>query len=139
LGEESRLKQKDPLRFPSRKLSGPKDLNHQKSKIMTQDKDTELKAFFDQMKEKDQSLAIPVFPELVKTRSINWWIPLGIAASLMIGFLLLPQEEIISEPPAEVIIITLQQDENQEPQILIEEKTYLETWESPTSSLLAEY
>lgn len=99
----------------------------------------DIQAFFDQMKEKDRNLTIPEFPELVKSRSINWWIPLGIAASLMIGFLLLPQEEIISEPPAEVIIITLHQDENHEPQILIEEKTYLETWESPTSSLLAEY
>jgi hypothetical protein len=106
---------------------------------MTQDKDTELKAFFQGMKAKDQNLPIPVFPELVKTRSINWWIPLGIAASLMFGFLLLPKESTIAEPPADVIIITLQQDENQEQQILIEEKTYLETWESPTSSLLAEY
>jgi hypothetical protein len=106
---------------------------------MTQDKDTELKAFFDQMKEKDQNLTIPEFPEAVKTRSINWWIPIGIAASLMLGFLLLPQEEMITEPPAEVIVITLQNDENKEQQILIEEKTYLETWESPTSSLLAEY
>ena len=99
----------------------------------------DIQAFFDQMKEKDQNLTIPEFPEVVKTRSINWWIPIGIAASLMIGFLLLPQEEMITEPPAEVIVITLQQDENHEPQILIEEKTYLETWESPTSSLLAEY
>lgn len=106
---------------------------------MTEDKDNELKAFFQGMKEKDREIIIPEFPETVKTRSINWWIPIGIAASLMIGFLLLPQEEMIAEPPAEVIIITLQQDENHEPQILIEEKTYLETWKSPTSSLLAEY
>jgi hypothetical protein len=103
------------------------------------DSTRDIQAFFDQMKEKDQNLTIPEFPEVVKPRSINWWIPIGIAASLMIGFLLLPQEEMITEPPAEVIVITLQQDENHEPQILIEEKTYLETWESPTSSLLAEY
>ena len=103
------------------------------------DSTRDIQAFFDQMKEKDQNLTIPEFPEVVKTRSINWWIPIGIAASLMIGFLLLPQEEMITEPPAEVIVITLQQDENHEPQILIEEKTYLETWQSPTSSLLAEY
>lgn len=106
---------------------------------MTQDKDRELKAFFQGMKEKDREILIPEFPELVKTRSLNWWIPLGIAASLTIGFFLLPKENIIADPPAEVIIITLQQGENQEQQILIEEKTYLETWESPTSSLLAEY
>lgn len=106
---------------------------------MTQDKDTELKAFFQGMKEKDQNLTIPEFPELIKSRSINWWIPLGIAASLLLGFLLLPKESTVADLPAEVIVITLQQNENQEQQILIEEKTYLETWESPTSSLLAEY
>ncbi|WP_111671578.1 hypothetical protein [Algoriphagus litoralis] len=99
----------------------------------------DIRAFFDQMKAADQNLTIPVFPEKVITRSIKWWIPVGIAATLMLGYLLMPQEEIIAEPPAEVIIITLQQDENHELQILIEEKTYLETWESPTSSLLAEY
>lgn len=99
----------------------------------------DIQAFFDQMKEKDQNLIVPEFPKMVKSRSINWWIPIGIAASLMIGIFLLPKESAIAEPPAEVIIITLQQGENQEQQILIEEKTYLETWESPTSSLLAEY
>lgn len=106
---------------------------------MTQDKDTELKAFFQGMKEKDREILIPEFPEVVKSRSLNWWIPLGIAASLLLGFFLFPKENIIAEPPAEVIVITLQQDENQGQQIFIEEKTYLETWESPTSSLLAEY
>lgn len=99
----------------------------------------EIQALFDQLKANDQKLSIPEFPEVVKTKSINWWIPLGIAASLVFAFFLLPKESPIPEPPVEVIIITLQQDENQEPQILIEEKTYLETWESPTASLLAEY
>lgn len=99
----------------------------------------DIQALFDQMKASDQYLTIPEFPDVAKTRSINWWIPVGIAASFLLGFFLLPQKETIAEPPAEVIVITLQQDENQEPQILIEEKTYLETWQSPTSSLLAEY
>ena len=101
--------------------------------------DKELRDFFQAMKEKDLEIPTPDFPVVAKVRAINWWIPMGIAASLLLGFLLYPKEETIAEPPAEVIIITLQQDENQEPQILIEEKTYLETWESPTSSLLAEY
>jgi hypothetical protein len=99
----------------------------------------DVKAFFDLMKEKDQNLTIPEFPEVVKTRSINWWIPMGIAASLLLGFLLFPKENTEPEAPVDVIIITLQSNENHEQQILIEEKTYLETWESPTSSLLAEY
>jgi hypothetical protein len=139
LGEESGLKQIDPLRFLSRKLSGLKDSSNQKRKIMIQDKDTELKAFFQCMKEKDGEIPTPDFPEVARARTVNWWIPMGIAASLLLGFLLFPKQESIPKAPVDVIIITLQQGENQEQQILIEEKTYLETWESPTASLLAEY
>jgi hypothetical protein len=106
---------------------------------MNIDKDPELNAFFQSLKEKDQTIPTPEFPEVVKPRSISWWIPLGIAASLALGFFFWPSEEAVPEPPAEVIIITLQENENQEQQILIEEKTHLETWESPTASLLAEY
>jgi hypothetical protein len=99
----------------------------------------ELRNFFQAMKEKDHEIPVPDFPQLTKTRAINWWIPLGIAASLLLGFLFLPKEKASPEPPVDVIIITLQQDENQEQQLIIEEKTYLETWQPPTSSLLAEY
>lgn len=111
----------------------------QKNKEMNIDKDPELSNFFQSLKEKDQDIPTPEFPEVAKQRSISWWIPLGIAASLALGFFLWPSEDTAPEPPVEVIIITLQKDENQEQQIVIEEKTHLETWESPTESLLAEY
>lgn len=106
---------------------------------MNIDKDPELNTFFQSLKEKDQAIPTPEFPEVIKQRSISWWMPLGIAASLALGFFLWPSKKTISEPPAEVIVITLQHDENQEQIIVIEEKTHLETWESPTASLLAEY
>lgn len=106
---------------------------------MRNETNKEIHGFFDQLKEKDQSIQIPAFPEPAKQRRINWWIPIGIAASLTLGFFLLPQNKKDLNPPAEVIIITLEKDENNNQQILIEEKTYLETWESPTSSLLTEY
>lgn len=106
---------------------------------MRNETDKEIHGFFDQLKEKDQRIQIPAFPEPAKQRRINWWIPIGIAASLTLGFFLLPQNKKDLNPPAEVIIITLEKDENNNQQILIEEKTYLETWESPTSSLLTEY
>ncbi|MCH6233800.1 hypothetical protein [Cognataquiflexum rubidum] len=106
---------------------------------MRNETDKELQSFFDQLKENDREIQIPAFPEPAKQSSINWWIPIGIAASLTLGFFLLPQNKKDLNPPAEVIIITLEKDENNNQQILIEEKTYLETWESPTSSLLTEY
>lgn len=107
--------------------------------MMQEKSDKELQNFFQAMKEKDLEIPTPDYREVAKERTIKWWIPMGIAASMAFGFFLWPSKKTIPEPPAEVIIITLQQDENHEPQILIEEKTYLETWESPTSSLLAEY
>ena len=106
---------------------------------MRNESDREIQSFFDQLKEKDLKIDIPVFPESTKPSGINWWIPFGIAASLALGYFLWPQQKQDFNPPAEVIIITLEKDENDNQQILIEEKTYLETWESPTSSLLTEY
>ena len=100
--------------------------------------DQELQDFFAEMKAKDQTMELPVFFKVNKTR-IWQLIPIGIAASLALGFMFWQQEETIQNPPAEVIIITLEKDENNKQQILIEEKTYLETWESPTASLLTEY
>jgi hypothetical protein len=99
----------------------------------------EFRGFFQELKKKDEHMLIPPFPEMEKKGLRNWWIPLGIAASFALGFFLWPIEEPVPKPPADLIIITLQEDENQEQQILIEEKTYLDIWESPTESLLAEY
>ena len=106
---------------------------------MMTENDKELQSFFDQMREKNGKIQVPHFPEPTKKSSLNWWIPMGIAASLALGFFLWPHGEQIQSPPTEVIVITLGEDENNKQQILIEEKTYLETWESPTASLLADY
>lgn len=106
---------------------------------MRNESDKEIQSFFDQLKDNDRGIQIPAFPEPARQRRINWWIPFGIAASLTLGYFLWPQQKQDFNPPAEVIIITLEKDENDNQQILIEEKTYLETWESPTSSLLTEY
>lgn len=97
-----------------------------------------LNRFFEEMKAKDEGLSVPPFPTQ-KPKKLNPWIPLGIAASLTLIGIAVWYEKPVSDPPAEVIIITLQQGENQQQEITIEESTYLETWESPTSSLLTEY
>ncbi|SEF70663.1 hypothetical protein SAMN03080598_01079 [Algoriphagus boritolerans DSM 17298 = JCM 18970] len=107
--------------------------------MIRDESEKELRNFFQIMKEKDLEIPTPDFPEVAKARAVNWWIPMGIAASLLLGIFLFPKQESSPKAPVDVIIITLQQGENQEQQILIEEKTFLETWESPTSSLLAEY
>lgn len=98
----------------------------------------QLERFFDQMKKQDEHIAIPAFPE-VKTRKFGFWIPAGIAASMAFAFLFIQEPEPTEPVSPEVVIITLQEDENQNQHFTIEETTFLETWESPTSSLLSEY
>jgi hypothetical protein len=100
----------------------------------------ELKRFFENMKEKDQELTIPPFPSY-KTKKFNFWLPTGIAASLaLLGLIMIkPEPQPLSEAPKEVLIITLQENENNEQEFIIKETTYLDIWESPTSSLLTEY
>jgi hypothetical protein len=98
----------------------------------------QLERFFDQMKKQDQHLEIPAFPE-VKTRKFSFWIPTGIAASMGLAFLFIQEPAPIENVTPEVVIITLQEDENQNQHFTIEESTFLDTWESPTASLLTEY
>lgn len=97
-----------------------------------------IESFFEDMRNADQNLEVPAFPE-TKTRKINWVIPVGVAASLMLAGFLFFEKEPESKSPAEVIIITLEQGPNQTQQFSIKESTYLDTWESSTSSLLTEF
>ncbi len=97
-----------------------------------------INSFFEDMRAKDQNLQIPEFPEL-KTRRINWLIPIGIAASFLFAGFLFFEKETIPNAPAEVIIITLEEGENQQQEFKIQNSTYLDTWESSTSSLLTEF
>ncbi|MFC3879462.1 hypothetical protein ACFOSV_04720 [Algoriphagus namhaensis] len=106
---------------------------------MKQDQD--IQRFFDELKAKDQQLAIPEFQGLPKPK-VNMtplWLTIGIAASLFLfAPLIWPEEEQI-EVPRDVLIITLEENENDEQQFTIQQTTYLDIWESPTSALLTEY
>lgn len=97
-----------------------------------------IESFFKDMRKADQNLEVPAFPES-KTRKINWLIPVGIAASLVLAGFLFFEKEPEVKAPAEVIIITLENGPNHDQQFKIQESTYLETWESSTSSLLTEF
>lgn len=100
--------------------------------------DEMLHSFFSEMKKQDQQLEIPEFPE-AKVKAINWWLPSGIAASFLVGCFWFFQLSQAPEAPAEVIIISLEQGENNGQQIIIEEKAFIDTWESTTSSLLTDF
>ena len=106
-----------------------------------QEDDQNIRGFFNAMIEKDLEIQEPDFPEFKKPKTINWWIPAGIAASLIVGFLLLDEKEppAPSTPIGEVVIITLEEGPDQELQFNIEHTTEMDIWESPTASLLTEY
>jgi hypothetical protein len=104
------------------------------------EEDRELRSFFQSIKQKDERIAVPEFPEIKKTRSINWWIPAGIAASLTVGFILTQEKEPTAAPPIrEVVIFTLEEGPDQELQFNIEHTNEMDIWESPTATLLTEY
>lgn len=102
------------------------------------DNDQLLRDFFAEMKAKDQKIKTPEFPE-VKARSINWWLPIGIAATLLLGgfYFLSPQES--PDTSADLLIITLQENEYSQQELIIEEKDYIDVWESTTTSLLTDF
>lgn len=98
----------------------------------------QLDQFFDRMKKRDERIEIPAFPD-IKTRKFGFWIPTGIAASMIFALLFIQESTPVESPSPDVVIITLQEDENQNQHFTIEESTFLDTWESPTASLLTEY
>ncbi len=105
------------------------------------EKDKELELFFDELRVKDQSIDIPEFEGLPKPKAnmTPLWLTMGIAASLFLFAPLIWPEPVVAEAPTEVIIISLEETDNQEQLFTIEETTYMDTWESPTSALLTSY
>lgn len=105
---------------------------------MNQEHDSSLKDFFQELQKQDEQLLIPPFPELEKKKRSIWWIPAGIAATLLLGAFFLPEEK-PAEPATEVLIITLEEGPDQELQFHIQETNEMDIWESPTASLLTDY
>ncbi len=105
------------------------------------EKDPELQLFFDELKVKDQLLEIPEFEGKPKPKSnmTPVWLSLGIAASLFLFAPMIWPEPVVVDAPTEVLIISLEETEDNQQLFTIEETTYMDTWESPTSALLTSY
>lgn len=106
---------------------------------MKTEHDKEIESFFAQLKEKDNEIQIPDFPKAKRQRSVNWWIPFGIAASLAIGFWFANNRPEETNLENDLVIIRLVEDENKEQKFIIETASSIDVWESPTSSLLTDY
>jgi hypothetical protein len=107
--------------------------------MMKDESEKEIESFFAQLKEQDKAVQIPDFPQAKSSRRLHWWLPVGIAAALAVGFWLGRSEPVKTELESDLVIIRLVEDENQGQQIIIEKTSNIDVWESPTSSLLTEY
>jgi hypothetical protein len=107
--------------------------------MMKDESEKEIESFFAQLKEQDKAVQIPDFPQAKGSRRLHWWLPVGFAASLVMAAWFLAGDKTDQSLEQNVIIITLEQKQNNELQFKIEKTSELESWESPTSSLLNEY
>lgn len=106
---------------------------------MQNESDKELHNFFRAMKENDLEIPTPDFPAVAKGRTIKWWIPVGIAASLALGFFLWPESQDPAPAIGEIVIITLEEGPENELQFRIQETNEMDQWQAPTESLLTEF
>lgn len=100
----------------------------------------ELQQFFSEWKEKDKQLPIPPL-ELKKTRQVTiWkWLPMGVAAVLLLGFWFVLPNSSSRELEKDLVIIKLIENSNQEQEFIIETTSTIDVWEAPSSSLLTEF
>lgn len=102
-------------------------------------KDPVLEDFFAAYKREDRHLSIPVFPERRKKIKKKAFAVLGIAASLFLALFYFERGEEKISLDRDVVVISLEKNENQDPTIVVRSTTSMDIWESPTSSLLTEF
>lgn len=107
-------------------------------KTIDNSEDQDFQDFFSEMKAKDSTIVVPQFPRIRKSKSWGL-IPIGIAASLALLAWFYRGDGSTEPLNHDLIIITLEEGQNKELQFKIESTTELESWESPTSSLLTDF
>lgn len=102
--------------------------------------DEELQQFFSEWKEKDKQLPIPPL-ELKQTHQVTiWkWLPMGVAAVLLLGLWYVLPNSNSSELEKDLVIIKLIENSNHEQEFIIETTSTIDVWEAPSSSLLTEF
>ncbi|WP_158856358.1 hypothetical protein [Lunatibacter salilacus] len=107
-------------------------------KITGNSTDQDLVNFFSEMRAEDSAIVVPPFPKIKKSKSWSL-IPLGVAATLALLAWFFIEDKAIQTLDHDVIIITLEAGQNNELKFKIESTTEMESWESPTSSLLTDF
>ena len=105
--------------------------------------DNDIKDFFAALSKADSEIKVPKFEELYPRKSRfgrRIIIPIGIAASVLILlgiFFFLGQKQEIEAPGA--VVIVLSEDQENGTRSLMEVEEMINSWESPTSSLIDDF
>lgn len=107
---------------------------------MNTEDDHDIKSFFAAMRKKDKQLAIPEFDAMLpkkKPSIVRYIIPVGIAASLMIGFGIwtTTQKTKIQE---ETVVITIVNEETSTESLLTDTMSVF-SWQSETDALINDF
>ncbi|SHM52455.1 hypothetical protein SAMN04488057_10217 [Cyclobacterium lianum] len=108
-------------------------------KTADKSRDPVLEEFFAAYRRQDRHLSIPVFPKSPKNIRKRTLAVLGIAASISIALFYFPKAEEDISLDRNLLIISLEKNEEQDPTIVVTTTTSMDIWESPTESLLTEF
>ncbi|MFC4635333.1 hypothetical protein ACFO3O_15595 [Dokdonia ponticola] len=111
---------------------------------MNPEDDHNIKSFFAEMRKKEKQLAIPEFDAMLpqkKSSPMRYIIPIGIAASLIIGFGIWTTTQKTSTPE-ETLVITIESEEtNAETptESLLTDTMSVFSWQSETDALINDF
>ncbi|GGG15316.1 hypothetical protein GCM10011344_14900 [Dokdonia pacifica] len=100
----------------------------------------DIKSFFEDMRKEDSKHTIPEFEEVFpekKTSKLRYLLPIGIAASLLLGFGVWTKNPKTTEQE-EALVITIENQESTTETLLLEDPSVF-SWESSTASLINDF
>jgi hypothetical protein len=101
-------------------------------------KDKVISEFFQKMKENDKRLIIPVSPVLKNANEYNW-LPWFVAASLLLFLVSYVMYSIDNSSEEYTISIKLESNSDSTTESLVNNTASIDTWESPTESLIEDF
>jgi hypothetical protein len=104
--------------------------------------DDEIERFFKDMRRNDQDGSIPEFEEMAgkpKHGKRKFLVPIGIAATLVVFWLYFNNQNTDDNMETGEIVVTLVQSESEGTDILLDQETTFDSWQSPTSYFVDDF
>lgn len=97
-----------------------------------------IEEFFQEMKEQDMELEIPLSPRPQHPKKYNW-LPLSVAASVLLFLVSYFIYSVESFEEKYAITIRFENNEGSKTESLVNNKASIDMWESPTQSLIEDF